>query len=581
MGTSEQGDGTAAAWAEADDLPLAKVRELFVTLGKALRAFQLYDEHNPVYKRFVTSLGEAFQSLWEDVDGLQVSVEEDRFLLAGEEVYQSASRADSLSFLFYKDGVRTLTFLPGIELDELERLLGVLQKAKTITPEGDDLLTILWEQDLQYFQYQYVDLLAEGVALPEAQPEEDRADIGQVAQSEVGAEEEEEAEGASEDGEGQPPPQKIGREDFNPTLYALDPREKEQLKEELAAEMSRDLRGDVLAALFDRLAESDRRERQSEIVACLGDLLPNFLSRGAVEAAGDVLEELTTVEATAGVLDEVRQGEVVALLDKLSSPETIEELVRALDDGTIDVSAEVLGRLLGYLRSGALSVLLRASEESQDKQRQETLRKAVRGIAEANTTALLALFEDANPVVASGAARLAAEIHLTEAGPKLAVLMGHSDAAVRLAGVVAARILHASSVAGGLINALGDTERDVRIEAARALAGLKYTGAAGALKALVTGKDIKQADLTEKIAVFESYGALGGGEAADVLNRLLNRKGFLGRRESAEIRACAAMALGVIRTPKARKALETAKREEDAVVRTAVRKALQGAEGAE
>ena len=52
-------------------------------LGKALRAFQLYDENNPVRKRFVTRLREAFEQLWQEVEGLKLSIEEDRILLVG------------------------------------------------------------------------------------------------------------------------------------------------------------------------------------------------------------------------------------------------------------------------------------------------------------------------------------------------------------------------------------------------------------------------------------------------------------------------------------------------------------------
>ena len=138
----DHGAEDSAEWSDMEEMPFEKVRELFNTLGKALRAFQLYDENNPVYKRFVSSLSEAFTDLWTEIDGLNVSVEEDRFKLAGEEVYRSTSRADSLSFLFYKDGVRDVTFLPDIEGEELERLLSLLQKAKTLkATEGDDLLT--------------------------------------------------------------------------------------------------------------------------------------------------------------------------------------------------------------------------------------------------------------------------------------------------------------------------------------------------------------------------------------------------------------------------------------------------------
>ena len=67
-------DTTSDGWeGEAvSDLPLDDVRDLFVTLGKALRAYQLYDENNPVYHRFVSSLREAFQDLWQEVDKIKV-----------------------------------------------------------------------------------------------------------------------------------------------------------------------------------------------------------------------------------------------------------------------------------------------------------------------------------------------------------------------------------------------------------------------------------------------------------------------------------------------------------------------------
>ena len=574
---SDQGDGGSAERSEVEDLPFDQVRELFITLGKALRAYQLYDENNPVYKRFVTSLREAFEGLWQEIEGLNVSVEEDRFALAGEEVYRSDSRSDSLSFLFYKDGVRDVTFLPGIEAQELERFLSLLQRAKALkADQGDDLLTILWEEELEFFKYYYVERLTGGVAVPEARPEEDRPDLAGVLQEEMETEES----ASAETGEAtkETPPPKIGRDDFQPALYALDPREKEQLKQELEAEMSRDLRADVLAALFDRLEEPEKAERQSKILKIFRDLLPNFLSRGAVAPAADVLEQLAATRARPGELDQLRQQECGALMDELSSPETIGELVGALRDGTIDVPVEVLDRLLKYLSSGALPILLFASEEAEEKGLQETLRRAVRGIADENSEALVALLEDENAVIASGAARLVGEMGLSDAAPKLVRLMSHPDGAARLAAVEAARTLAASGAAPGLINALTDSDRDVRVGAARALAGMQYTNAASAFKAMVTGKEIRQADLTEKIAVFESYGMLGGAGAVEVLDKLLNKKGLLSRKEPPEIRASAARALGKIRMPKAQKALANSQDDSDAVVRTAVRKAIRGAE---
>ena len=90
-------------WAEGDDLPVVEARGLFVVLAKALRAFQIYDDSNPVRKRFVTSLREAFEQLWLEVEGLNLLVEEHRIVLVWEQVYENSSRSDSLAFLLYKD----------------------------------------------------------------------------------------------------------------------------------------------------------------------------------------------------------------------------------------------------------------------------------------------------------------------------------------------------------------------------------------------------------------------------------------------------------------------------------------------
>ena len=586
---SDQTPDETEGWSEGDDLSVAQVRNLFIVLAKALRAFQLYDENNPVRRRFVTNLREVFEQLWQELEGLNLAVEEHRFLLAGETVYDNPSRSDSLAFLLYKDGVRGVTFLPGIEGHELDRILGVLQQARMLkTAEADDLLTMLWEEDLEFFKCQYVARFTDGAVIPTAQAVAERADLDQVLQGEAEASEAARDGAGAEDGtakgdagaeagtaqSGSPSPKTD--QDFSPTTYALEPEEKADLQRALAAEMSRDLRHDVLAALFDRLEDPEYPDRKSEILKILRELLPNLLSRGALESVASILEELSMVRAEPGVLGKMHLRECDDLLDDLSSAETLEELVRALQDGTIDVPVDVLGRVLKFLRPGALPVLLGAAE--QEGIPDLTLRGAVHSIAEENPEVVLALLENVNPVVTSGAVRLIGRLSMAEAAPKLAGLMAHPDADVRLALVETAELLKEDTTTEALIGALSDAERDIRLAAARTLATLGHEQAAPALKKLVTGKEIREADLTEKIAIFESYGLLGGADAADVLNTLLNKKSFFGQREPSEIRASAARALGKAGLPGSEAALRAAQGDEDAVVRTAVRQAIQGAE---
>jgi HEAT repeat protein len=573
------GPPVSGEW-DSDLLPTEEIRELFVVLGKALRAYQLYDDNNPVRHRFVEGLRQALQELWTGVDRLTLAVDEDRILAGETPVYTSENRSDSLAFLFYKDGIREITFLPGLEEDELERFLGVLQRARKLRPEGDDLLTVLWEEDLQFFQYQYVDFLAEGVDLPVPGSGHSAEELQKVLDAEVEEEgEEEEEEGPPKPGESaapEPAQKTVSKDDFNPTLYSLDPKEMQTLREELKKELDRDLRMDVLAALFDRLEEPENPERQSEVLGILNTLLPNFLSRGALVAATHVLHELRKLEATEGTFDEERLALSRKILDDVSQPEFIAELIQALYDGTIRSTPRQLAELLQFLRPTALSPLLRASETVEHKELAQVLRKATRGIAERNRGAVIRLLEETDPVVASGAARMAGEMQIAEAGPSLAGLLAHVDPSVRLAAVEAAVSLRASTAAGALQATLDDPDREVRIAAARALGELQYRPAAKRLENIIGGKEIRDADITEKVAVFEAFGRVANERAVPILDKLLNGKGFLGKREPSEIRAAAALGLGQVSDGSAAAALQKASQEDDPVVRSAVNRAMRG-----
>jgi len=570
--------GAVLDWSDPSTLPVEEVQALFVVLTKALRAHQLYDQNNPVYQRFVSQLGEALQGLWGQMDRLPISVEENRFVWMGEGVYESDSRADSLAFLFFKDGVREFTLHEGLEAHELAAFLQVLNRARDLRPEGDDLLTILWEEDLEYFTYSYVDLLAEGLDLELPSGGEDLlGGFQQIIQGELGEDALDrsgEVSGASE--EGRDSSGQVSAEDFNPTLYSLDPTEMERLQEEIRIEMNRDLRGDVLAALFDRVEEPRFPDRQEEILEIFQLLLPNFLSRGLLNSAGSVLEELGRLLASEEALGPERRLVAEKILEEVSGTETLKELIQALEDGSISPNPAELAAFLRHLRSDSLGPLLRAAEEAEDPRVKTIIQDAVKGIARKYSEALVDCLKDEDPVVVAGAVSLAGTMQLGDAAPQVAELLAHDSSTVRLAAIRAAADLKVSAVVGALPAVLSDPEREVRIAAARALGNLRYLPAAPFLREAIEGKEIRRADLSEQIAFFESYGLVQDPDGVRVLGNLLNRRGFLGRKETGEMRACAALALGKMNTPEATAALEKAQGEQDPVVRSAVNRALRG-----
>jgi HEAT repeat protein len=555
-----------------DALPVEEVRALFVTLGKAFRAHQLYEENNPVRQRFAEILRGEFVRLWTEVDRLVLTVDEHRIWLGTSEVYHSESRNDSLAFLFFKDGVREITFLPGIR-HEVDRLLTVLQRARRLVPEGDDLLTVLWEEELRFFQYRYVDLLAEGLTLPEAGPGRGGPELQAALAAEQAAIEEPSSGSAADSGSDDPRP--VRQDDFKPTLYALDPHEMATLRAELDRELGRDTRADVLNALFDRLEEPENRARQTEVLGILETLLPSFLRRGELAPATDLLRELRRLEGIPGMFEGEQRAASHRILNRISERAAVAELIAALRQGSIRASPEEFGAFVQFLQGDALGPLLRQSEVPENKELQAILRAAVRRLVDQDRAAVVALLGDGDARVVAAAARVVGQMNLTEAGAALAGVLRHDDPAVRLAAVEAAVALRASTVAGALEHTLQDPDRDVRIAAARALGQLRYAPASGSLSALLRSRTMRAADISEKVAIFEAFGLVAKENGVDLLDEVLNRKGFLGRREAADMRAAAALGLGRIGTNRARQALERAARDEDPVVRSNVNRALR------
>jgi HEAT repeat protein len=123
--------------------------------------------------------------------------------------------------------------------------------------------------------------------------------------------------------------------------------------------------------------------------------------------------------------------------------------------------------------------------------------------------------------------------------------------------------------------ALEDEDRAVRIAAVRAVGGRGYKGAQRRIEAIVLGKGVGDKDLTEKMAFFEAYGAIAGVAGIKPLTGLLLPRGLLRMKEAPETRACAAIALGKIRTPEAREVLQRAADDKELVVRNAVSRALR------
>jgi HEAT repeat protein len=563
---------SAPAFAGGSDAPEAPfapapVEELLRLLVKAGRAHQLYLPNNPIYKAALDALRGGFSNLWAQSDEIVLTFGETEILWYGHVVLSEPTKsADSLSWIFYKDGIRELTLLNGFESKEIVALLNILQRARKASADEDDLLTMLWEADFAYARYRYQDL-----GMDPAAPIGDNSPKREVTREQI----ERETHGAVAPTETSGI---VNMSDFDATLYFLDDNEIDYLHGEINREYSEDLRSRVASTLLDIFEQQSKPETRTEILEILDVMLVNLLATGHFRGVAHLLREVQVTAQRAPDLAADHKKALVELPVRLSAPESLAQLLQSVDDAAELPPQGELMELFDQLRPIALGPVLSWLRRIHNPRVKPLLEAAAERLASLNTSELVRLILAAEREVSLEAIRRAGALKTPAAVQSLSKILAGSDVELRQLAVTALTEIASASSLQALERAVEDVDREVRISAVRAFTARTYRLVLPRIDAIVKGKAIREADLTEKMAFFEAFGALSGEGGVEYLDSVLNGKGFLGRREDSEIRACAAIALGRISHPRATDVLRRASSaEKDVVVRNAVNRALRGA----
>ena len=540
------------------------VEEMLKLLVKAARAHQLYLHNNPTYLRALEIARAAFAPIWQQADELVFDVTETELRWHGQTVLHEPEKAtDNIPWMMYKDGIRELRLVKDFEREELVPLLDILQRSRKVSPEEDDLLTMLWEQEFTYLRYRYIDLSTD-----QAVPIDKAGFRGGAA-------------GAEATRESAPLIDStvaavVKLEDFDSTLYFLEDSEVEYLREEVRKEYALDMRRNVVAMLLDTYETQGDRAVREEITALLDTLMLHVLSSGQFKTAAFLLRETSaTAERAPGISPEHR-GQLLKIRDRLSEPEVLSQILQSLDEASELPEQEDLNELFNQLRVTALATVFTWLLKAQTPRLRVLLENAAAKLAMANTAELVRLIGSSDREVAREAVRRAGAVRATAAVGALAKLTTDAAVQMRLAAVQALGEIASPGALQFLERTIEDGHRDVRVATARAIAAQAHRPALAKIEAAVKGKLARDADLTEKMALFEAYGTLCGEAGISLLDGMLNSRGLFGKKEDSELRACAAMALGRVGSDAAIATLRRAANEKDILVRNAVNRALRG-----
>jgi HEAT repeat protein len=367
----------------------------------------------------------------------------------------------------------------------------------------------------------------------------------------------------------------VDLEDFDSTLYFLDESEVNTLAREVEEEYRRDVRGAALNALFDLLEMEGDPAIRGELVGILEHLFPNFLNARDFATAAMVLRECKLVAQRAPALEPALRERLDGFLGKMSEPAIVNQLIQSLDEAPAMAGDAQVAEVLRELRASALEPVLTWIPNLSSAAFRTLLEGVVDRLAASHPAEVLRILRNSESPALEAVITLCGRLGIHQAVPGLGETVTHREPAIRLASVQALALLGTPTALALLDKAVEDPDRGVRLAAVRAVGSRGYKGALRRVQAIVLGNAVKDMDLTEKMAFFEAYGAIAGAAGLKPLSGILLSRGLFKLKEPSEVRACAAIALGKIRTAEARETLQRAAEDKDLVVRNAVSRALR------
>jgi len=557
------------------DEELLLARDLAGFFIKTIKAVRFYPPDNPTLKGFRDQLLKKFQHFLNKYPAFVLQIGEFTLSFKGRVLYENRDTKSSLAFFFYKDGLREIRFVDGLEEWEIQGVMDVLRGSENINALEDDLVTLLWEKDFIHISYLATDEFLEDIPIliPENSDQlrshlvfkplahnvhvdlldeegEEDADLDRILSQSAGI--------ASVK---------------NRNVYFLASDELDRLKSEVASEIDPLFVFNVIDILFEILALEKEQEPYQDAVNLLRNMLDGLITLGEFQRASHLLKQLYIVIKTYELKD--WQMEALHRLIENAGDETRVERIGRILEKEEGIRLEDVNDYLVLLQQSSIKPLINLLGELKNSKVRRVICDALSEIGKNAVELFTPFIDDSRWYLVRNITYILGRIGKEKALPHLQKAFNHAELRVRREAVQALGLVGGPKAVQSLIKALADRDARIRAMAAINLGKVgKNAGLAGLLE-VVQSKDFQKKEPAEMKAFLDAIGMVGSNEALPVLQQMLERKSLFGIGRKDEARPGVANALAMIGTPEARALLEKGRDSKDESIRTACRQALR------
>jgi len=573
--------------AQAAAAEVESVKGLMRLVTNAARVFHSYPPNNQLYLSFADQLGEKFLDHLEKHEALVVSVGQYEFLFKGEEVYSETNVSRSLALKLYRDGVRRIRFLPGLDKEEIVGFVRILSMPVAADSFEDDIVTLLWEEDFSHIKYAVLEEIGGGAGPPGAEKEAGEGTTGaRVPTGEAAAAGAERAPAARvamppQGGAPEMPGFKGEYKNVRPELQKITDQIKENVAsltedklQQLQQHIEQEAGADVAARAAVILCDTAIMEKDPEVTATtvmlMGQIMRAHIGEGRLASATEIVARLKKIAAPEVELSAAEKNLVQQEIEKLAELEVLHQLAAVANENLPERHQQLQRFLVAWGEEGIVPVVALAGMVMDDR----TVVEALREMGKGHAHSFLRGLRDPNPAAVSVALRMLADVGDASITSQLRRPLLQSNADIRLEAIRTLEKLGGEGVLELLALVLNDQDPRVRRAAAQALGSFPGTRAVGLLEQITSEKSFINKPLDEKRVLFAALASAGGAGVVPMLAVVLKKGRWFRAAKHNETRACAAYALGLIGTPEATAALERFRDSGPAIVRSACRTAL-------
>lgn len=498
-------------------------------LLKAKKLLKMYPSNNPIYIKTVDDIYGKFKNLFDFTAELRLKIHQNEITFNNETVYSSLQKTDNLALFFFKDGIRELTFLKGLNAEEFEDFIKILNTDFESNSLDDDIVTLFWERDFEHIKY-----LADENVLSDDETQNYEKIYDEVKNKACPDDNLTKAFNDGLEAEETPPSISVPISDDDFKHIAAD-REKEKMQPKIDK---------IIMILYELIFNVKDKLLFFELVNFIESALDYCIKAGDFKRACLILDSIKSITG-----DKALEDENIRALERIyatiSSEFFIREVGKVIDSKTLIEEKEFM-IFLKYLNKTSIPCFIEIMGELKSIRGRRLIMDALTILGKLDIKILAKGLNDSRWFVVRNIISILGKIADAGSIEFLTKILSHPDQRVRKEAVKTIGNIGGLNILQYIKIALNDNDSSVRIAAVRTLGNTKTETAKKMLMGELSSKDFPSKEFTEKKDFYEVIANWQDQDVKDFLLSTLHRKTFFWNKKADEIKACAANALGMM-----------------------------------